>query len=152
MTPEMISKARENAKKAGVSNVGFRLGEIEDLPVANESVDVIISNCVINLSPEKPDVFNDAFRVLKSGGRLAVADVIATAPLPESARQDLAAYAGCVSGAILAEDVETMLTAAGFVDISIRPQDERRELVREWSPGAKLEDYVVSALIEARKP
>jgi SAM-dependent methyltransferase len=152
MTPEMISKARENAKKAGVSNVGFRLGEIEDLPVANESVDVIISNCVINLSPEKPDVFNDAFRVLKSGGRLAVADVIATAPLPESARQDLAAYAGCVSGAILAEDVETMLTTAGFVDISIRPQDERRELVREWSPGAKLEDYVVSALIEARKP
>jgi ubiquinone/menaquinone biosynthesis C-methylase UbiE len=152
MTPEMISKARANATKAGVSNVSFRLGEIEHLPVPDETVDVIISNCVINLSPEKPEVFGDAFRVLRSGGRLAVADVIATAPLPESALQDLEAYAGCVSGAVLADDVEAMLAKAGFVDISIKPQDERRELVREWSPGAKFEDYVVSALIEARKP
>lgn len=152
MTPEMISKARQNAAKAGASNVQFRLGEIEHLPVADESVDVIISNCVINLSPEKPDVFSDAFRVLKSGGRLAVADIIATAPLPESARQDLVAYAGCVSGAVLAEDIETMLAEAGFVDITIKPQDEHRELLREWSPDAKLEDHVVSAMIEARKP
>ncbi len=152
MTPEMITKARENASKAGFTNVDFRLGEIEHLPVADESVDVIISNCVINLSSEKPYVFNDAFRVLKSGGRVAVADIIATAPLPESALQDLQAYAGCVSGAILAKDVERMLADAGFTDISIKPNDESRELVREWSPGTKLEDCVVSALIEARKP
>ncbi len=152
MTPEMVSKARANAAEAGVSNVSFRLGEIEHLPVADGTVDVIISNCVINLSPEKPDVFSDAFRVLRSGGRLAVADVIATAPLPESALQDLKAYAGCVSGAVLADQIEAMLARAGFVDIRITPQDERRELVREWSPEAKLEDYVLSALIEARKP
>ena len=141
-----------NAIKAGISNVTFRLGEIEHLPVADESVDVIISNCVINLSPEKLDVFNDAFRVLRSGGRLAVADVIATAPLPESALQDLKAYAGCVSGAVLADDIEAMLTKAGFTHISIKPKDESREMIREWSQGAKFEDFVVSAMIEARKP
>lgn len=152
MTPEMITKARKNAAKAGISNVSFRLGEIEHLPVADETVDVIISNCVINLSPEKPDVLNDAFRVLKSGGRLAVADVITTAPLPESVLRDLRAYTGCVSGAVSAEDIETMLKEAGFVDIRISPKDESRELVHEWSSGANLEDYVVSALIEARKP
>ncbi len=152
MTPEMISKARENAATAGASNVSFRLGEIEHLPVADETVDVIISNCVINLSPEKSDVFNDAFRVLRSGGRLAVADVITTAPLPESVLQDLRAYTGCVSGAVSADDIETMLAEAGFVDIRIRPQDDSRELVREWSSAANLEDYVLSALIEARKP
>jgi SAM-dependent methyltransferase len=152
MTPEMISKARENAATAGASNVSFRLGEIEHLPVADETVDVIISNCVINLSPEKSDVFNDAFRVLRSGGRLAVADVITTAPLPESGLQDLRAYTGCVSGAVSADDIETMLAEAGFVDIRIKPQDDSRELVREWSSAANLEDYVLSALIEARKP
>ena len=152
MTPEMITKARENAATAGASNVSFRLGEIEHLPVADETADVIISNCVINLSPEKPDVFNDAFRVLRSGGRLAVADVITTAPLPESVLQDLRAYTGCISGAVSADDIETMLAEAGFVDIRIRPQDDSRELVREWSSAANLEDYVLSALIEARKP
>ena len=152
MTPEMITKARENAATAGATNVSFRLGEIEHLPVADETVDVIISNCVINLSPEKPDVFNDAFRVLRSGGRLAVADVITTAPLPESVLQDLRAYTGCVSGALSADDIETLLAEAGFVDIRIRPQDDSRELVREWSSAANLEDYVLSALIEARKP
>jgi SAM-dependent methyltransferase len=152
MTPEMISKARGNAAAAGTSNVSFRLGEIEHLPVADETADVIISNCVINLSPEKPDVFNEAFRVLKSGGRLAVADVITTAPLPDSVLQDLRAYTGCVSGAVSADDVEAMLEEAGFVDVRISPRDESRELAREWSSGASLEDYVVSALIEARKP
>ena len=152
MTPEMVTKARENARRVGASNVEFRLGEIEHLPVADETADVIISNCVINLSPEKPDVFRDAFRVLRSGGRLAVADVIATAPLPESLLQDLGAYTGCISGAVLAEDVEAMLTDAGFVDISIRPQEESRELIREWSAGSDVADFVVSALIEARKP
>jgi len=152
MTPGMVTRARGNAKSVGATNVDFRLGEIEHLPVADGTVDVIISNCVINLSPEKPEVFNDAFRVLRSGGRLAVADVIATAPLPESLQEDLDAYTGCISGAVLADDIEAMLADAGFVDISIRPRDESRELLHEWSPGTKLEDFVVPALIEARKP
>lgn len=152
MTPEMISKARRNAAAAGTSNVSFRLGEIEHLPVADGSADVIISNCVINLSPEKPDVFNEAFRVLKSGGRLAVADVITTAPLPESVLEDLSAYTGCVSGAVSADDIEAMLRLAGFVDVRITPRGRSGDSVREWSSGAKLEDFVVSALIEARKP
>ncbi len=152
MTPEMISKARANAAKVGASNVSFRLGEIEHLPVADGTADVIISNCVINLSPEKSDVFKDAFRVLRSGGRLAIADVIAIAPLPEWLLQDLAAYTGCVSGAVAAEEIETMLTEAGFVDISIEPRNEHKEMVREWAPGTKIEDYVVSALVQARKP
>ena len=152
MTPEMVTRARENGRTVGASNVEFRLGEIEHLPVADETADVIISNCVINLSPEKPDVFSDAFRVLRSGGRLAVADVIATEPLPESLLQDLDAYTGCISGAALASEIEAMLADAGFVDIGIRPQDESRELIREWSDGVGLEDFVVSALIEARKP
>jgi SAM-dependent methyltransferase len=152
MTPEMVTKARENAHKAGLSNVSFRLGEIEHLPVADESADVIMSNCVINLSPEKPRVFREAFRVLRPGGRLAIADVIATGPFPEGLRDDLKAYTGCVSGAVLAQEIESILAEAGFIDISIRPQDERRELVRDGSPDGKIGDYVVSALIEARKP
>ena len=152
MTPEMITKARENARKAGVSNVGFRLGEIEHIPVADNTADVVMSNCVINLSPEKAQVFREAFRVLKPGGRLAVADVVASAPLPEEWRNDLKLYASCVAGAASADETEAMLAEAGFVDVSIRPQDRRRELIREWSPDRKLEEYVVSALIEARKP
>jgi SAM-dependent methyltransferase len=152
MTAEMITKARENARKAGASNVSFRLGEIEHVPVADNTADVVMSNCVINLSPEKPQVFREAFRVLGSGGRLAVADVVASAPLPDALKEDLKAYAACVSGAITAGEIESMLAEVGFVDISVRPQDERRELIREWSPRGDLDDYVVSALIEARKP
>jgi SAM-dependent methyltransferase len=152
MTPEMITKARDNARKAGASNVSFRLGEIEHVPVADNTADVVMSNCVINLSPEKPQVFREAFRVLGPGGRLAVADVVASAPLPEAIMEDLKAYTACVSGAITAGEIESMLAEVGFVDISVRPQDERRELIREWSPRGNLDDYVVSALIEARKP
>ncbi len=152
MTPEMITRARENARKVGMSNVSFRLGEIEHVPVADDTADVIMSNCVINLSPDKPQVFREAFRVLRSGGRLALADVIAVAPMPRELQRNIEAYTGCISGAALAEEVESMLAEAGFLDISIRPQDHSRELVREWAPGGNLEDYVVSALIEARKP
>ncbi len=152
MTPEMIAKARENARKAGVSNVTFRLGEIEHVPVADNTADVVMSNCVINLSPEKAQVFREAFRVLKPGGRLAVADVVATAPLPAEWRDDLRLYASCVAGAAAVGEIETMLSEAGFADVSVRPQDESRTFIREWSPVGKLEDYVVSALIEARKP
>jgi arsenite methyltransferase len=152
MTPEMLSRARGNVAKAGFMNVEFRLGEIEHLPIEDKSIDVIISNCVINLSPEKHKVFDDAFRVLKSGGRLAVSDVVATAELPEEVKNDLALHAGCMAGASLISDVEAMLRKSGFHNIRIQPKDESREFIRTWAPGRKVEDYVVSATIEAVKP
>ena len=152
MTHEMLAKARENAKKHGFSNVEFRLGEIEALPVADQSVDVIISNCVINLSPEKPRVFAEAYRVLKPGGRLAVADIVATATLPEEVRGDWAAYTGCMAGASQIGDLEETLRQAGFEQIKIAPKDTSRSFIREWLPGKRIEDYLVSATIEAMKP
>ncbi len=152
MTPTMISKARANAQKAGFGNVEFRLGEIEHLPVANDSVDVIISNCVINLSPDKPQVFRDAFRILRVGGRLAISDVVATIELPEEMKNDPQLYAGCMAGAPLIEDLQAMLEAAGFIDIDIQPKDESREFIRDWAPDTGIENYVVSAYIQAVKP
>jgi ubiquinone/menaquinone biosynthesis C-methylase UbiE len=152
MTPEMISKARENTQEAGFDNVEFRLGEIEALPVADDSVDVIISNCVINLSPEKPKVFEEAFRVLRPGGRLAVTDIVATAQLPEKVRNDLELYAGCVAGAAEITELESALKKAGFADIRIRPVDGSKELIRKWTEDAQIADYIVSATIEAIKP
>jgi SAM-dependent methyltransferase len=152
MTPEMVRKARANSQKGGYTNVEFRLGEIEHLPVADRSVDAIISNCVINLSPDKASVFREAFRVLKPGGRLAVADIVATAALPEDARQDLALISGCVGGAAPMDEIETFLREAGFRDIRIQPKDASRDFIREWAPGRRAEDYVVSASIGAVKP
>jgi ubiquinone/menaquinone biosynthesis C-methylase UbiE len=152
MTPDMMAKARGNAQKGGFQNVEFRLGEIEHLPVADNSVDVIMSNCVINLSPEKEQVFKEAFRVLKPGGRLAISDIVATAELPKEARHDLALYTGCVAGASLIEDLEEVLTDSGFTQIQIKPKDESRSFIRDWVPGRKIEDFVVSATIEASKP
>jgi len=151
MTPDMISKARENARKGSYSNVEFRLGEIEHLPVPDASVDVIISNCVINLSTDKPSVFRDVYRVLKPGGRLAVSDVVATAELPKDVRNDLALYSACVAGAASVTDLESILADIGFADIQIAPKDESREFIREWAPGRNLEEYIQSASIEARK-
>jgi len=152
MTPEMVSKARGNAERGGYDQVEFRLGEIEHLPVADGSVDVIISNCVINLSPDKAQVFRDSFRVLKSGGRLAVSDIVSTATLPEDVQTDLALYTGCMAGASSIEKLEEMMTAAGFTDVHIEPKDKSRTIIREWAPGRKIEDYVLSANITARKP
>lgn len=152
MTPEMLSKARNNAEKATFNNVEFRLGEIEHLPVANNSVDVIISNCVINLSPNKPQVFKDAYRVLKPGGRLAISDVVATIELPEELKSDPHLYAGCMGGASLIDDLGVMLQEAGFTEISITPKDESRDFIRDWAPDHGVEDYVVSAYIQATKP
>jgi arsenite methyltransferase len=152
MTHEMLTKARDNAQKNGFTNVQFRLGEIEALPVADNSVDVIISNCVINLSPEKQRVFNEAFRVLRSGGRLAVADMVATAPLPQEIKSDWAAYTGCMAGASQIVELEQMLQKAGFKEIKIAPKDASRSFIREWLPGKRIEDYLVSATIEALKP
>jgi arsenite methyltransferase len=152
MTPEMLTKARDNAAKAGIDNVEFRLGEIESLPVSDNTIDAIISNCVINLSPDKPRVFREAFRVLKPGGRLAVADIVRTAELPPELAADLAAHCGCVAGAANVEELESMLRGAGFSDIRIRPKDVSREFIRSWIPGRNAADYVVSATIEAVKP
>jgi len=152
MTPEMVSKARELAKTEENSNIEFRLGEIENLPVADSSVDVIMSNCVINLSPDKSRVFREAFRVLRPGGRLAISDVIATAPLPEAVRNDLALYSSCIGGAVTIAEIETMLGESGFQNIRIQPKDESREFIREWAPGRNIEDCIASAIIEAIKP
>lgn len=151
MTPEMISKARKNAEKPGFENVEFRLGEIEHLPIADHSVDVIISNCVINLSPNKAQVFKDAFRVLKNGGRLAISDVVLTATLPESYLSDMNLYSGCISGAIFIDEYERLLKEAGFTNITITPKEESKEFIREWEPNHRLEDYIVSAIIQAVK-
>ncbi|MFD1641191.1 arsenite methyltransferase [Halohasta litorea] len=152
MTPEMIEKARENSRENRSANTEFRLGEIEHLPVADGTVDVIISNCVINLSPAKPQVFAEAFRVLQPGGRLAVSDVVLSASPPEAVQSDLDAIASCVGGAATVEALETMLEAAGFVGIEIEPKDESREFIREWSDEYDVSEYAVSATIEARKP
>lgn len=152
MTPAMVSKARGNAAAGAYRNVEFRLGEIEHLPVADNSVDVIISNCVINLSPDKGSVFFDAFRVLKPGGRLAVSDVVATADLPDDVKADLALYSGCVSGASFIGELEDHMRAAGFSEIRIAPKEESKEFISQWAPGRNITDYVVSATIEAIKP
>src|SRR5215510_14208672 len=152
MTHEMLNKARQNAQKNGFTNVEFRLGEIEALPVADNGIDVIISNCVINLSPEKQRVFDEAFRVLKPGGRLAVADMVATAPLPDEIKSDWAAYTGCMAGASDITDLQRMLERVGFKSIKIAAKDSSRSFIREWLPGKHVEDYLVSATIEAVKP
>jgi len=152
MTADMVAKARRNAEKLGAKNVEFRLGEIEHLPVADASMDVIISNCVINLSPQKKNVFREAWRVLKPGGRLAILDVVALQTLPVEIKNDLSLISGCVGGAEKVEDIEKMLAEAGFRDIRIQPRQESRESIREWFPGRNLEDYIASATIEAKKP
>jgi len=152
MTPEMVSRARENAKKAGLRNVEFRLGEIEHLPAEDESVDVIISNCVINLSPEKEKVFRDAYRVLKPGGRLAVSDVVATSPLPEEVRKDLSLISACIGGAERVESVKRMLEEIGFEEVKVTPVEASRDFIREWLPEKGLENALASARIEAVKP
>ena len=152
MTPDMISKARANAVKGGYTNVEFRLGEIEHLPLADATVDAIISNCVINLSPDKAQVFRDAWRVLKPGGRLAISDIVTTAPLPEDMQQEVALYTACVAGAASVDELTAMLSEAGFDDIRIAPKDASREFIRHWAPGRGVEDFIASATIEAVKP
>ncbi|MEI9936417.1 MAG: arsenite methyltransferase [Pseudomonadota bacterium] len=152
MTPQMVRKARENARRAGVTNVDFRLGEIEHLPVQDASVDVILSNCVINLSPSKRDVIREAFRVLLPGGRLAISDVVAMAAIPERLCGTASALTGCVGGAARVDDLEQMLTEAGFADVAVRPRQDSRTFIRDWMPGTGIEEYIASATIEATKP
>ena len=121
MTDEMLGLAEENKRKSGLTNVEFLKGEIENIPLPDNSVDVIISNCVINLSPDKSKVFSEAFRVLRSGGKLAVSDIVTDGPLPAPIKRSLSAWAGCVAGAVDAKDYIAMLESAGFTDISITP-------------------------------
>ena len=152
MTAEMISRARDNATKGGYSNVEFRLGEIEHLPVADGTADVILSNCVINLSPEKIYVFRETFRILKPGGRLAITDVVASAPLPAEFKNDPTLLCGCIGGAATIDELNNMLEEVGFTNIRICPLDKSRMFIKDWFPDLSLEDYVVSATIEAVKP
>ncbi len=152
MTPEMVSKARKNKARGDYGNVEFRIGEIENLPVADATVDAIISNCVINLSPDKARVIREAFRVLKPGGRLAISDVIALAPIPDNLRKDWELYTGCVSGASTVGHLSAILKDAGFTGIRIVPKGESREIIGQWFDGRKVQDYVASASIEAVKP
>jgi arsenite methyltransferase len=152
MTPEMIAKARDNAHKADVHNVDFRLGEIEHLPVADNSVDLILSNCVINLAADKGAVFEEAFRVLKPGGRLSVADIVALKPLPEKVRSDLALFTGCVAGALEISRLERLMAAAGFQEIRIEPQIRTSQKLAELFPDSGLEGFIASAHLSARKP
>ena len=152
MTASMIAKARENAARVDLENVEFRLGEIEHLPVADASIDVIISNCVINLSPDKPAVYREAFRVLKRGGRLAISDVVALDELPPEVKDDMELLGSCVSGAATIPELTDLLGEVGFDEIRIDTAHESRSFIREWAPGSRIEDFVVSATIRARKP
>ena len=167
MTPEMLEKARENARKAGVANVEFRLGEIENLPVADGSVDAVISNCVINLAPDKARVFAEAFRALKPGGRLMVSDLVLTAELPEVVRESVAAYVGCLAGASLKADYLKAIDLAGFEDVKVMSEEHFPVDLMQNDPTAQavVEDLkvpraeveriagtVVSVRVSARKP
>ena len=152
MTPEMIELARQNARKMKAANVEFRQGEIEHLPVTDQSVDVIISNCVINLSPDKEAVFREAFRVLKPAGRLAISDVVASVPLPPELRNDVSKLTACIAGALTVDTLETILTSVGFQDIRIHLEAGSRQLIEHWIPGSGVEHHITSARIEAVKP
>ena len=144
MTPEMLDKARTNLEKLGMANVEFRLGEIEHLPVSDNSVDVVISNCVINLSPDKPQVFREIFRVLKSGGRLAVSDIVTDGDLPEKLKKDLEAWAGCLSGALDLNELKEMLIKTGFVNTQVEPKYFEEETLTDL--GIAKEQYNVEGL------
>lgn len=152
MTHEMLAKARENASKVGAGNVEFRLGEIEHLPIADNTADVILSNCVINLVPDKAQVYREAFRVLKPGGRLAISDVVNIAPLSADLAADPTLICGCVAGAAPARQNEAWLADAGFTAIHVTIKPESRDLIATWAPGRRVENYVASATIEGRKP
>jgi len=152
MTHEMLAKARANAEKVGAANVEFRLGEIEHLPIADNIADVVISNCVINLVPDKEQVYREAFRVLKQGGRIAIADVVNTASLPAELASDATLLCACLAGAATTRQIEDWLAGAGFTDIRITINPGSRELVESWAPGRGIEGYVASVTIEARKP
>jgi SAM-dependent methyltransferase len=151
MTPEMINKANENAKKRNFTNVEFKLGEIEDISLENNTVDVVISNCVVNLSPNKSKVYDEAFRVLKNGGRLAISDIVSKQQMTDEMKQDSGAYCACISGASSVSEIENMLKKSGFEDIKIEPKSDSSKFIKNWSDKFTSENYVVSASITASK-
>lgn len=168
MTPDMLSKARQNiasyTKQSGLSNVEFRLGEIENIPVADATADVVISNCVLNLSPDKPRVWKEIARVLKPGGRVAVSDLALLRPLPESVRADVEALIGCIAGAVLVEETRAQMIAAGMTDIVLTSKPSYIEAMTDWQDplyrkildalpaDARPGDYITSLDIAGRKP
>jgi len=149
MTPEMITLARKSAEESGYENIDFRLGEIENLPVADTSIDVIISNCVINLSPDKSRVFEESYRVLKKGGRLCLSDILAINEIPDEVRENMNLYSSCIGGAALISEMEQMLKDAGFSKVQIKVQEH--DGISKCSPENEMGRYVVSAMIEAEK-
>ncbi|MBT3256990.1 MAG: arsenite methyltransferase [Deltaproteobacteria bacterium] len=151
MTPEMVSKSRENSERADYGNVEFRLGEMENLPVADESVDIVISNCVINLSPDKPRVYSEVSRVLKPGGRLIVSDMVSRAPVPDDIHKDPDLYVGCIAGASFVDDLKDMLNHAGFQEIGIQFKEEDPKTAGEQMTNNNIRDFVCSATVEAVK-
>jgi SAM-dependent methyltransferase len=152
MSSDMVALARANGAKHGTTNVEFRLGEIERLPVPDGIADVILSNCVINLTPDKRVVYADAFRVLKPGGRLAISDVVALAPMPAPLADDVAARCGCIAGAALASELPALLGAVGFTDVHVEIDPVSADVIASWAPGTGLEKLVASARIRATKP
>lgn len=150
ITPEMIARARANARRVAAGNVELRLGELEHLPVADASADVVLANCVLNLAADKRAVLGEAFRALRPGGRLAISEAIATAPIPDELRREVAARLGCVAGAVSSETMCQLLETVGFIDIAVEPSPRSPEIVAAWHPG--LERFVASATIVARKP
>jgi len=152
LTPEMIEKARENAAKNNLTNIEFHLADIEDLPLEDNSVDVIISNCVINLAPDKKAVYREAYRVLKPGGRLAVADVLKAGEMPEEIRDDIGSYIECIAGAIAKSELEDILADLNYTGIEIKEKANSDEIVESWSDELELSNYIFSAYITAEKP
>jgi SAM-dependent methyltransferase len=156
MTPEMLARARLAASRLGIRNVEFRQGYLESLPVEDDSVDVVISNCVINLSPDKPQVFREVFRVLRSpdpasgkpGGRVAVSDIVTNGPLPEALQKDMEAWGACVAGALDVSEYTTGLSEAGFTEVKVQPKGDASDLIE----AAGLKGKIFSATITARKP
>ncbi|HSN95141.1 MAG TPA: arsenite methyltransferase, partial [Anaerolineaceae bacterium] len=163
MTPEMIDRARNNLQKVGARNVEFRLGEIEHLPVSDQTVDVVISNCVINLSTDKPQVFREIFRVLKPGGKMAVSDIVTDGELPEAIKKNLTDWAGCIAGAWDVKDYTAAISAAGFFNVVATPvyfdkgivleatKDGLENSVDSWGEE-KLQKSIFSAKVTAKKP
>lgn len=151
MTPEMVSKSRNLSRKHKYRNVDFRLGEIENLPVADNTADVIISNCVINLSPKKQRVYNEAYRVLKKGGRVAISDVVLVKELTEEMKQDEKLYCGWVTGASSVEEIKVYLENAGFGNINIETKEVSKEYAKKWAHNLKVGEYIMSASIKATK-
>ena len=152
MTSEMLELARRNQAEAGIENARFIQGTIEEVPLPDAAVDVIISNCVVNLSPDKEQVYREAFRVLKPGGRLAISDVVAIRPIPTAIQQDFEKHSGCVAGALQVKKLERILRATGFANGAVKVKEQSKEFIKDWFPGSGVERYVRSADVQGMKP